>query len=109
MKCMGDLEKFLHDQPQRTPALIKAALVHVQFETIHPFLDGNGRLGRILITLLLCAESALREPLLYLSLFFKHNRTEYYDALQRVRTKGDWIGWLRFFLEGVEVTAKQAA
>jgi len=109
MKCMGDLEKFLHDQPQRTPALIKAALVHVQFETIHPFLDGNGRLGRLLITLLLCAESALREPLLYLSLFFKHNRTEYYDALQRVRTKGDWLGWLRFFLEGVEVTAKQAA
>ncbi|MFH1754503.1 MAG: Fic family protein [Candidatus Latescibacterota bacterium] len=109
MECMGDLEKFLHDQPQRTPALIKAALVHVQFETIHPFLDGNGRLGRLLITLLLCAESALREPLLYLSLFFKQNRTEYYDALQRVRTGGDWVGWLRFFFEGVETTAHQAA
>jgi len=109
MECMGDLEKFLHDQPQRTPVLIKAGLVHVQFETIHPFLDGNGRLGRLLITLLLCAESALREPLLYLSLFLKQNRPEYYDCLQRVRTEGDWVGWLRFFLEGVEVTAQQAA
>jgi Fic family protein len=109
MECMGALEKFLHDQPARTSALIKAALAHVQFETIHPFLDGNGRLGRLLITLILCAESALNGPLLYLSLFFKQNRQEYYDCLQRVRIEGDWIGWLRFFLEGVNSTAQQAA
>ena len=109
VECMGALEKFLHDQPQRTPALMKAALVHVQFETIHPFIDGNGRLGRLLITLILCAEQALREPLLYLSLFFKQNRQEYYELLQKVRTEGNWIGWLRFFLEGVTVTAQQAS
>ncbi len=107
--CMSNLEKFLHDQPQRTPVLIKAALAHVQFETIHPFLDGNGRLGRLLITLILCAEGAISEPLLYLSLFFKQHRQEYYDRLDAVRLKGDWLGWLRFFLEGVEQTAQQAA
>jgi hypothetical protein len=101
--------KFLHDQPSRTPVLIKAALAHVQFETIHPFLDGNGRLGRLLITLILCAEGALAQPLLYLSLFFKQHRQEYYDRLDAVRLKGDWLGWLRFFLEGVEHTAQQAA
>ncbi len=106
--CMSDLEKFLHDQPQRTPVLIKAALAHVQFETIHPFLDGNGRLGRLLITLILCAEGALTQPLLYLSLFFKQQRQEYYDRLDAVRLKGDWLGWLRFFLEGVHQTAQQA-
>jgi Fic family protein len=108
-ECMGNLEKFLHDQPQRTPVLIKASLAHVQFETIHPFLDGNGRLGRLLITLILCAEGALTQPLLYLSLFFKQHRQEYYDRLDAVRLKGDWLGWLRFFLEGVEQTAQQAA
>ncbi len=108
-ECMSDLEKFLHDQPQRTPALIKAALAHVQFETIHPFLDGNGRLGRLLITLILCAEGAIQQPLLYLSLFFKQHRMEYYDRLDAVRLKGDWLGWLRFFLEGVRETARQAA
>ncbi len=108
-ECMGNLEKFLHDQPQRTPVLIKAALAHVQFETIHPFLDGNGRLGRLLITLILCTEGALAQPLLYLSLFFKQHRQEYYDRLDAVRIKGDWLGWLRFFLEGVEQTAQQAA
>lgn len=107
--CMSNLEKFLHDQPQRTPALIKAALAHVQFETIHPFLDGNGRLGRLLITLILCSEKAIAQPLLYLSLFFKQHRQEYYDRLDAVRLKGDWLGWLRFFLEGVEQTAQQAA
>ncbi|HUV67795.1 MAG TPA: Fic family protein [Sedimentisphaerales bacterium] len=107
--CMSNLEKFFHDQPQRTPALIKAALAHVQFETIHPFLDGNGRLGRLLITLILCAEEAIAQPLLYLSLFFKQHRQEYYDRLDAVRLKGDWLGWLRFFLEGVEQTAQQAA
>jgi Fic family protein len=107
--CMGDLERFLHDQPERTPVLIKAALAHVQFETIHPFLDGNGRLGRLLITLILCAEGALSEPLLYLSLYFKTNRQTYYDLLQRVRQEGDWEAWLRFFLEGVAETAEHAS
>ena len=89
--------------------LIKAALAHVQFETIHPFLDGNGRLGRLLITFLFCAEGALREPLLYLSLYFKQNRQRYYDLLQSVRLTGDWEAWLKFFATGVEETATQAA
>jgi Fic family protein len=106
--CIGALEKFLHDQPVRTPTLIKAALSHVQFETIHPFLDGNGRLGRLLITFLLCAEGALAEPLLYLSLYFKANRSTYYDLLQQVRTEGTWEEWLEFFLLGVRETAEQA-
>lgn len=106
--CMEALEKFLNDVPARTPTLLKAALAHVQFETIHPFRDGNGRLGRLLITLLLCAEDALREPTLYLSLYFKTHRQTYYDKLQRVRTHGDWEGWLRFFLNGVLATTKKA-
>lgn len=109
MSCLGELEKFLHDQPVRTPVLIKAALAHVQFETIHPFLDGNGRLGRLLITFLLCAEGALSEPLLYLSLYFKTHRQLYYELLQQVRIKGDWEAWLVFFLEGVMVTSEQAS
>ena len=109
IECMGNLEMFLHDQPQRTGVLIKAALAHVQFETIHPFSDGNGRLGRLLITHILCAEGVLQQPLLYLSLFFKQHRTEYYDRLDAVRVNGDWLGWLRFFLEGVDETARQAA
>ncbi len=88
--------------------LIKAALIHVQFETIHPFLDGNGRLGRLLITLFLCAENILQEPLLYLSLYIKQNRGVYYDLLQRVRAEGDWESWLHFFLTGVYETANQA-
>jgi len=108
MSCLDPLEKFLHDQPERTPLLIKAALAHVQFETIHPFLDGNGRLGRLLITLLMCAEGALAEPILYLSLHFKSHRDEYYERLQRVRTHGEWEEWLRFFLEGVLDTSRQA-
>lgn len=107
--AMDNLEKFLHDQPRRTPVLVKAALAHVQFETIHPFLDGNGRLGRLLITLILCAEGSLHEPLLYLSLYFKQHRQVYYDLLQDVRLKGEWLRWLRFFLEGVRDTAQQAA
>lgn len=106
--CLDAFEKFLHDQPCRTPILIKAALTHVQFETIHPFLDGNGRLGRLLITLLLCSEGALKEPMLYLSLYFKTHRDEYYDRLQRVREDGDWEGWLSFFLKGVLDTSQQA-
>ncbi len=109
LTCMGELEKFLNDEPARTPLLIKAALSHVQFETIHPFLDGNGRLGRLLITFLLCAEEALSEPMLYLSLYFKTRRAAYYDLLQKVRMEGDWESWVRFFLRGVEETANQAA
>jgi Fic family protein len=109
MTCLGALEKYLHDDPEPTPLLIKAALAHVQFETIHPFLDGNGRMGRLLITLLLCGEGALREPLLYLSLYFKVHRDAYYDWLQQVRETGDWEGWLRFFVAGVEETAEGAS
>ncbi len=105
-EALHSLETFLHDAS--VPSLIKAALVHVQFETIHPFLDGNGRIGRLLITLLLCEEKVLREPVLYLSLFFKRSRDEYYRLLQRVRTEGDWEAWLRFFFEGVAVTSDEA-
>lgn len=108
-ECLGALEKFIHNDPVKTPLLIKAALAHVQFETIHPFLDGNGRLGRLLITFLFCAEGALREPLLYLSLYFKQNRQQYYELLQSVRLTGDWEAWLRFFTIGVQETATQAA
>lgn len=108
MECLGALEKFLHNEPIRTPTLLKAALAHVQFETIHPFLDGNGRLGRLLITFLLCAEGALAEPTLYLSLFFKRNRQTYYDLLQRVREDGVWEDWVEFFLTGVIETAENA-
>lgn len=106
---MSALEKYIHDQADRLPLLVRTALVHVQFETIHPFLDGNGRLGRLLITLLLVAEGALREPVLYLSLYFKTRRQDYYEALQRVRTDGDWEYWLEFFLDGIRQTAEQAA
>lgn len=109
LECLGVLEKFLHNDPVKTPLLIKAALAHVQFETIHPFLDGNGRLGRLLITFLFCAEGTLREPLLYLSLYFKQNRQRYYELLQSVRLTGDWEAWLKFFVTGVEETATQAA
>jgi Fic family protein len=109
VECLSSLEKFLHNEPVKTPLLIKAALTHVQFETIHPFLDGNGRLGRLLITLLLCAEGALREPLLYLSLYFKQHRDQYYELLQSVRLNGDWEAWVHFFLSGVEETSRQAA
>jgi Fic family protein len=105
---MADLERFLHDQPARTPTLIKAALGHVQFETIHPFLDGNGRVGRLLIPMLLCIEGVLREPLLYLSLYLKRNRARYYELLDRVRTDGEWEGWVAFFAAGVEETANGA-
>jgi Fic family protein len=104
--CFGALERFLHDQDQ--PPLVLAGLAHVQFETIHPFLDGNGRVGRLLITLLLVERNVLSRPLLYLSLFLKQNRTEYYDRLSAVRSNGDWEGWLRFFLTGVTVTANDA-
>jgi len=105
---MSDLEHFIHQDTPQLPPLIKAGLVHVQFETIHPFLDGNGRLGRLLITLLLCTAGVLREPILYLSLFFKTHRSLYYDHLQAVRTQGTWEEWLEFFLEGVTETSRQA-
>lgn len=108
MDCLGALEKFMHNEPVRTRPLLKAALAHVQFETIHPFLDGNGRLGRLLITFLLCAEGVLSQPLLYLSLHFKRYREEYYRLLQHVRETGDWEAWLRFFLEGVVQTSETA-
>ncbi len=107
-ECMGKLELFLHDRPEPTPVLLKAALAHVQFETIHPFLDGNGRLGRLLITLLLCEQKVLREPMLYLSLYFKTHRRHYYQLLDDVRLSGDWEAWLDFFAEAVIVTATQA-
>ena len=108
MECMGKLELFLHDQPEPTPILLKAALAHVQFETIHPFLDGNGRLGRLLITLLLCEQEVLQQPMLYLSLYFKTHSQYYYELLNKVRRTGDWEAWLDFFAEAVIVTATQA-
>jgi len=108
-ECLDSFEHFLHDEKHKLPILVEAGVIHVQFETIHPFLDGNGRLGRLLITLLLCSKGALREPLLYLSLYFKENRDRYYDLLQRVRTHGAWEEWLAFFLEGTEITARSAA
>lgn len=106
--CMSQLELFLHDQPHVTPVLLKAALAHVQFETIHPFLDGNGRLGRLLITLLLCEQKVLSEPMLYLSLYFKTHRLYYYELLNNVRITGDWEAWLDFFAEAVITTSAQA-
>ncbi len=106
-ECLGELEKYLHDTKVHPP-LIRAALAHVQFETIHPFLDGNGRLGRLLITFLLCAEGALQQPILYLSLYFKTHRQRYYDLLQVVRETGDWEAWVEFFLDGITETSAQA-
>jgi len=106
--CMAALERFLHDETNGVPILVKAALAHVQFETIHPFLDGNGRLGRLLIALLLHHGGLLAQPLLYLSLYLKQHRSVYYDLLDRVRTTGDWEAWVDFFLEGVEETARGA-
>ena len=106
--CMGELERFLHTEHPGIDSLLRAGLVHLQFETVHPFLDGNGRVGRLLITLLLSHDGLLRHPLLYLSLYFKQNRLEYYDLLDIVRRTGDWEAWLRFFLEGVAQTADAA-
>lgn len=109
LDCMSELEDYIHSEGSSLPVLVKVALVHVQFESIHPFLDGNGRLGRLLITFLLCASGVLKEPVLFLSLFFKTNRLRYYELLQRVREEGDWEGWLDFFLIGVKETSDQAA
>jgi len=107
-ECMSDLEGFLHAEGDGLPVLIRAGLAHVQFETVHPFLDGNGRIGRLLITLLLCQAQVLRQPLLYLSLHLKQNRAEYYRLLDLVRRDGDWEAWLAFFLDGVRETAEGA-
>lgn len=106
--CLGRLEHFLHADIPSLPVLLRAGLAHVQFETIHPFLDGNGRLGRLLITFLLWEGQALREPILYLSLYFKTHRSTYYDLLNRVRTHGDWETWIEFFLSAVRETSTQA-
>jgi Fic family protein len=106
--ALGDLERFLHADDD-LPPLVKIALAHVQFETIHPFLDGNGRVGRLLITFLLTERGVLHKPVLYLSHYFKAHRAAYYDHLQAVRTKGDWEGWLTFFLRGVVEVARESA
>jgi Fic family protein len=106
--CMTALEHFLHADDDGLPVLVRAGLAHVQFETIHPFLDGNGRVGRLLVTFLLCHAALLREPLLYLSLYLKQHRATYYDLLDLVRRTGDWETWLAFFLEGVRQTAERA-
>ena len=107
-RCLDALEKFMHEKESRLPALIKAGLLHVQFETIHPFLDGNGRIGRLLVTLYLCVNGVLHKPLLYLSLYLKTHRADYYRLLQEVREYGAWEAWLDFFLMGVADTANQA-
>lgn len=107
MRCLDDMEKFIHDEDKPVPVLVKAALLHVQFETIHPFLDGNGRIGRLLITLVLCAENVLSAPSLYLSLYLKTYCDDYYDHLSQVRLKGAWEEWILFFLHGVVDTSEQ--
>ena len=107
LECLSNWELFLHERG-RFPDLIQCALMHEQFESIHPFLDGNGRLGRLLISLFLIERGRLTQPVLYLSAYFEAHRHQYYEALQRVRTEGDWAGWLRFFLAGVEETAREA-
>jgi Fic family protein len=109
LDCMGQLESFIHQEENSLPVLIRAGLVHAQFETIHPFLDGNGRVGRLLITFMLCVEDVLREPVLYLSLFFKKHRRLYYDRLNGTREDEGWTAWMDFFLQGVRDTANQAA
>lgn len=105
---LGDVEKYINEERPSLPAIVKAALVHAQFETIHPFHDGNGRLGRLLITLMLCAAKVMHEPVLYLSVHFKVHRDAYYNALENVRKKGAWEDWVEFFLRGVVEVAAQA-
>jgi Fic family protein len=105
--ALGKLEKFLHDD-DHIPPLVKIGLAHAQFETIHPFLDGNGRIGRLLITFFLCQQGILEKPVLYLSHYFKENRQQYYEMLQKTRDSGDWEAWLKFFLRGVASVATQA-
>ena len=108
MPALDNLERYLHDEFGSMPVLLKAGIAHAQFETIHPFLDGNGRIGRLLISLMLVVDGALTHPYFYISLYFKKYRSDYYEALQLVRTQGDWEGWLRFFLIGVEAVAYEA-
>jgi Fic family protein len=108
LRAMGQLESFIHSE-EPMPVLLKCGLAHAQFETIHPFLDGNGRVGRLLITFMLCWRGVLKRPLLYLSDYLKRNRQEYYDRLQSVRDDGDWEGWIRFFLEGIRLVAREAS
>ena len=108
VQALGDLERFLHVE-DNLPTLIRIGLAHAQFETIHPFLDGNGRIGRLLITFLLCEQGLLKKPVLYLSYYFKYHRQTYYDHLQAIRQKGDWEGWLFFFLDGLAQVSVQAA
>lgn len=107
MTALGNLERFLHDR-ESLPPLIQAGIAHAQFETIHPFLDGNGRVGRLLITFLLCERDILQRPLLYLSHYLKAHRTEYYDRLTAIRAEGNWEGWLKFFLRGVDEVSNSA-
>jgi Fic family protein len=107
-ECLRLFERFLHDMPEATPPLVKAALAHVQFETVHPFLDGNGRVGRLLIALQLSSDGLMREPMLYLSLHFKEHRQTYYELLNAVRLTGDWEAWLEFFADAVLASATQA-
>lgn len=109
MDALGRLERFIHEARADVPLLVRCGLAHAQFETIHPFLDGNGRVGRLLITLMLCEDGALSRPLLYLSLYLKAHRAEYYDRLTAIRMQGHWEQWLTFFLRGVSVTARVAA
>ncbi len=109
MATLDNFERYLHDEYGHTPPIIKAGLAHAQFETIHPFLDGNGRIGRLLINLLFVVDGVLSQPFFYLSLYLCQKRGEYYDALQRIRTHGDWEGWLRFYLIGVEWVANEAS
>jgi Fic family protein len=106
--CLTNLERFLNDQPEPVSPLAKAAMAHVQFETIHPFLDGNGRIGRLLIVLQLVADGVLHEPMVYPSLYFKRHRALYYELLNEARLRGDWERWLAFFAEAIEVSATQA-
>jgi Fic family protein len=106
-RCVAALERFLNGQPEPVPPLLKTAPVCVQFETIHPFLDGNGRLGRLLIVLQLVADGVLREPMLYPRLFFKTHRALHYKLLNEVRLRGDWERWLEFFAKGIEASRKQ--
>lgn len=109
MSALGAMEKFIHGSPVETATLLKAGLVHAQFESIHPFLDGNGRMGRLLIPFIMIAEGAISQPVLYLSLYFKNHRTEYYETLQRVRTHAAWEAWIDFYLQGVEEVSSEAA
>jgi Fic family protein len=108
ISLMGDLEKFLYIE-DKIPPLIKIALIHAQFETIHPFLDGNGRVGRLLITFYLFWKKILSKPFLYLSFYLKKNRTEYYDLLMKVRADGIWEDWIKFFLKGISEISKESA